>query len=127
MNKFLVFSIVFIIILTGVVVWADYQSRETVNTWYWEPGTGNPQSYIVEKSTDGGQTWKVVDTVPHVLREHQSRMVVLYTHVSSGDESYQLRVKAVDAAGNQSPYSEVSDILHVTDTTRPGRPKILEK
>ncbi len=32
-------------------------SSKAVNTWVWTPSGSSPTQYLVEKSTDGGQTW----------------------------------------------------------------------
>jgi hypothetical protein len=75
----------------------------------------------LQVTTDGGNTWNVVDgNIPQPAQGN----IVEFTMQTPADGKYQYRVIAVDAAGNQSQPSEISDVFDVK--TRPGQPKLKE-
>lgn len=116
--------VVFLLVSLCSIVVADYYSGVLQNTWLWTPSYGAPDHYIVEKTADGGENWEVLDgNVPNTTVDRNGEQVVMFVYLSLREEDYQLRVKSVDAAGNQSPYSDISDVLHIR--IRPGQPQFV--
>jgi len=104
-----------------VIEEGDYTSSKKDNSWRWTPAFGDVSHYVVEKSTDGMGEWEVLPNVLPTVVDGKVRCTV----VSEVDESYQLRVYAVDNNGQRGINSFVSNVLHVR--LRPGKPEFVEE
>jgi len=118
---FLSYHLVFVGVVLGAQ--ADYYRGNLENSWYWLPATGTPAGYLVEKTNDSGVTWEIILDVEPTLVDYRGAQVVMSTYLSTKEESYQIRVCAYDLAGNKSPYSVISDVLHIK--LSPGKPEIV--
>lgn len=115
-------------LITLSIIFADTFSSKLLNDWIWLPSSGNPVAYEIAKLVSSDDDWDSVDAeVPATTVEYtgshpdfQGKQVVRYTLVSTKEESYQLRIRARDAAGNLSAWSIISDAIHIS--TAPGKP-----
>lgn len=120
-------SAIVVLSIVALFVFADFESSKLENKWVWTPASGFPTHYIVEKIISGAEEWEIVDdqvsaeTIEYMgnYESYQGMQVVEFILVSSY-ESYQIRVRAVDAAGNVGAWSVISELLQVV--TAPGKP-----
>jgi predicted phage tail protein len=108
---------IFLIIIANVLI---TQAQITIepedisgkydNLWEWEAPHGIVAHYIFQITRDSGDSWITIGTTE----------VNQYRYISPGNETYQCRVIAVNAAGNQSRPSNISAPLQVKGN--PGTP-----
>ena len=118
MKKLLVLSLVLLLVISCLSAWAQpfILSERLENRWRWLPASGNPDTYIIEKYSQG--QWAIHSQVPATVTEG----FVYASIISPGVEIYKIRVIAVDATGNQSIPSGESEWLLVFPQA--GRPEI---
>lgn len=125
---------------------AQYESSSSDNTWIWTPASGNPHHYIVQKTTDSGDTWETLADAPSepvevFIRMNTdgeetladgtsesgkviSKIVIRHVIESTVDENYQLRVRAASADNNyRGPWSPISEEIKVR--LQPGTPTFI--
>jgi len=85
-----------------------------------DPTTQGIDHYVVEKQlTDSSQVWTVIDNdvsptlITQTSAEEEEVTGVAVTVVSTGAESYRIRIHAVDTEDNAAPTSDSSDWMNV--------------
>ena len=103
------------------IVWPKWDSQ-----WEWTPAAGNPDHYIVEKFTRGISNEIILlnSFTTLALVEDDGKVHVSLT--STSIELFTIRVVAIDAAGNQGPYSPESEWLLILPNLLglPGQPMV---
>ena len=114
----LIVGIAFLIFISANVSLAQLIDTDHNLTFSWEkpPADDDIAAYIVQYSTDDGNTWSPADTL-----EASSQQTTFFTLRINQDARITIRVHAVDIAGHNGPFSQQSDFV-ISDTAPPGAP-----